>query len=169
MKGRQLSSQVSSQTRPTTDKIRLSVFSILGDMDRFPAVLDAFAGTGALGIESYSRGASFVDFIDKDVSAVKSNANLMDKKSFNIKKGDFFKLASSLNKSYNLIFLDPPYSVYKPCDILKKIEENSLLKTGGVIVFEEFYKTEFISIDAFNIYDERRYGDTAVRFLERTI
>lgn len=165
IKGRQISSPVGGKTRPTTDKLRSALFSILGYGIEGSRVLDAFAGTGAFGIEAYSRGAEYVDFIDRDITSLKMNLSLMKKQSYGMKKGDFFKTASLLNKSYDIIFLDPPYNEYKTSDVLSVIRDNSLLKDNGIIIYEEFYKTEFVSIDEYIIEDERRYGDTIVRFL----
>lgn len=141
------------------------MFSILGDMEKYENILDAFAGTGAIGIEAFSRGAKHIDFIDKDVNTLKINVKLMDKGSYNIYKGDFFKTAKSLNKQYDLIVFDPPYNLYSTKDILDITRECNLLKENGIILFEEFYKTEFIENSAFIIYDERKYGDTIIRFL----
>lgn len=151
--------------RPTTDKLRSAVFSILSDMQEYPEVLDAFAGTGALGIEAYSRGASHIDFIDKDVSLLKINTALMEKGTYNIYKGDYLKICSTLNKQYDLIIFDPPYNIYKTNEILAAVIRSSILKDDGIILYEEFYKTEFINHDKFKITDERRYGDTIIRFL----
>lgn len=165
LKGRQLSTQISSKTRPTTDKLRSSIFSILGEMDKYENILDAFAGTGAIGIEAFSRGAKHIDFIDKDINTLKINTKLMDKGSYNIYKGDFFKMAKSLNKQYDLIVFDPPYNLYSTKDILDITRECNLLKNDGIILFEEFYKTEFKVNISFYVYDERKYGDTIIRFL----
>ncbi len=75
-------------------------------MQCYPEILDAFAGTGALGIEAYSRGALHIDFIDKDISSLKINTALMEKGSYNIYKGDYLKICSTLNKQYDLIIFD---------------------------------------------------------------
>lgn len=160
-----MNSPVSSKTRPTTDKLRSAVFSILGDRVEGSIVLDGFAGTGALGIESYSRGAEYVDFMDKDITVLKSNLVLMDKKSYGVKKGDFLKQGIGLRKGYDIIFLDPPYNEYKTNEVLEVVSMGGLLSENGIIVYEEFYKTEFVTADLFELYDERRYGDTVVRFL----
>ncbi len=134
-------------------------------MDKYENILDAFAGTGAIGIEAFSRGAKHIDFIDKDINTLKINTKLMDKGSYNIYKGDFFKMAKSLNKQYDLIVFDPPYNLYSTKDILDITRECNLLKNDGIILFEEFYKTEFKVNISFYVYDERKYGDTIIRFL----
>ena len=134
-------------------------------MDKYENILDAFAGTGAIGLEAFSRGAKHIDFIDKDINTLKINTKLMDKGSYNIYKGDFFKMAKSLNKQYDLIVFDPPYNLYSTKDILDITRECNLLKNDGIILFEEFYKTEFKVNISFYVYDERKYGDTIIRFL----
>ncbi len=134
-------------------------------MQDYPYILDAFAGTGALGIEAYSRGALYIDFIDKDISSLKINTLLMEKGRYNIYKGNYLKICLSLNKQYDLIIFDPPYNMYKTNDILDSVYSNNLLKNDGIILYEEFYKTEFTYNDIFEIIDERRHGDTIIRFL----
>lgn len=135
-------------------------------MQEYENILDAFAGTGAVGIEAYSRGAGHIDFIDKDVNTLKINCQLMEKSAYNIYKGDFFKTAEKLKKQYDLIIFDPPYNIYSTKDVLNKALEHNLLKDNGIILYEEFYKTEFIENDVYKIYDERKYGDTIIRFLK---
>ena len=137
-------------------------------MQDYENILDAFAGTGALGIEAYSRGALHIDFIDKDINTLKINTKLMEKTSYNIYKGDYFKVSEKLNKQYDLIIFDPPYDVYSTKDVLDKAAEYNLLKDNGIILYEEFYKTNFIENNTFSIYDERKYGDTIIRFLRYT-
>ena len=65
----------------------------------------------------------------------------------------------------DLIIFDPPYNIYKTNEILAAVSSSNLLKKDGIILYEEFYKTEFINHDKFKIIDERRYGDTIIRFL----
>lgn len=134
-------------------------------MQDYPEILDAFAGTGALGIEAYSRGASHIDFIDKDISSLKINTALMEKGTYNIYKGDYLKICTTLNKQYDLVIFDPPYNMYKTNEILESVYKHNILKNDGIILYEEFYKTEFINYHKFEIIDERRYGDTIIRFL----
>ena len=165
LKGRQLHSPESSKTRPTTDKLRSAVFSILSDIEEYPDILDAFAGTGALGIEAYSRGASHIDFIDKDISSLKINTSMMNKAAYNIYRGDYLKICATLKRQYDLIIFDPPYNLYKTDEILATVHKFNLLKNNGIILYEEFYKTEFKIDENFEITDERRYGDTIIRFL----
>lgn len=153
--------QKGSQARPTTDKVRSSIFSILHNVEG-ARVLDGFAGSGAMGIEAYSRGAGSIDFIDLDTSSLQLNLNLLDKSIYKLYKGDFLKLAPTLCGGYDLIFIDPPYGKYEP-EMILNICSKILCETG-LIVYEEYFKTDFSRIDRekYNIEKEKRYGDTSV-------
>lgn len=155
--------------RPTTDKLRSSVFSILNGRVQDASILDAFAGTGAFGIEGYSRGASRLAFLDINITSVKSNVGLLPKDfPFTIKKGDFFKSLTQIEGGFDIIFIDPPYGIYESEKVLDILGCSGLLKAEGVVIYEEFFKTPFHIGGGLEIHDERRYGDTVVRFLEMT-
>ncbi len=160
-----MNSPSGSHVRPTTDKLRGSIFSILDDAVADANVLDAFCGTGALGIEAYSRGAKSVDFLDIDTAAINMNSHLLPKGSYNIYSGNFLTKGATLSKQYDLIFFDPPYAKYSSADILKTIVDANLLADRGLVIYEEFYKTEFLLYSDFQVLDERKYGDTIIRFL----
>lgn len=165
LKARQLVSPKRSSVRPTTDKIRSMIFSILDNIVIDADVLDLFAGTGALGIEAISRGASSVTFIDNDNSNINANIHLIADTDYRVIKKDVFKLENISNKWYNIIFIDPPYGVYDNHRILDIIDKQISLADDIVIVYEEFYKTIFLAHSSFHVYDERRTGDSIVRFL----
>lgn len=165
MKGMQIVLPKDSKVRPTTDKLRSALFSILGDNVEGARVLDGFAGSGAFGIEAISRGAGYVFFNDLNIEAVKRNTATVQKSLFTIKKGSF--LAGGFGAGYNIIFIDPPYGMINSEKILEVIDTHNLLAENGIIVYEEFYKTPFSITEAFLLTDERRYGDTVVRFLEK--
>lgn len=154
--------QKGSQARPTTDKLRSSIFSILHNVEG-QIILDSFAGSGALGIEAYSRGASYVDFIDTDTSSIEINAKLIEKGKYSIFKGDFLKVYKNLTKKYDIIFLDPPYGKYSPNEILNIC--STLLSDNGIIIYEEYFKTDFSAVDEsiFELEKEKRYGDTSLK------
>ena len=152
--------------RPTTDKLRSAIFSILDDKVEDSAVLDGFAGSGAYGLEAYSRGAEFVMFIDKDISSLKQNLHLIEKGKYDFKKGSFFNIVCSLNRFFDIIFIDPPYGLYSSANILQAVRESNILNNDGIIIYEEFFKTPFSVIEPYIVTNERKYGDTIIRFLE---
>lgn len=129
-------------------------------------MLDGFAGSGALGIEAVSRGASFALFVDVNTDAVRRNVEMLEKGSFAVKKGSFLS-GGFQGGPFDIIFIDPPYGLIPSGKILASAEKEQALAEDGLIVYEEFYKTPFEGCPAFELADERRYGDTVIRFLEK--
>ena len=154
-------------TRPTTDKVKGSVFSILFDRVQGAKVLDLFSGSGAMAIEALSRGAksaSLVDMSAKAVGIIKENLK------FTKLSGDVFckpadKYLSSCTEKFDIIFLDPPYFSDHITKCLEIIKERGILNEDGIIVAESDKKEVFPQeISGFALKDERFYGRVAVRF-----
>lgn len=155
------------KTRPTTDKVKGAMFNVLADLVAEAKVLDAFAGSGALGIEALSRGAAFADFYDKDrhaLAAIRDNlahAGMQEQSAVHC--GLLEKLLPQAAGGYNLVFLDPPYNKG-----LVKMAENLLLlpdmlTEDAVIVLETSSKVpELFSSDLWECYKTSVYGDTSV-------
>lgn len=152
--------------RPTTDKVRNAVFSVLFDAVEGAKVLDLFCGTGSYGIEAISRGADRALFVDTDVTFVKKN--LKDLEDFSeVIKGDVTKILPTLTGKSDIIFIDPPYGEYPPAKLLEIISAAELLAGGGVIVFEESFRSPFdIANTDFFIENEKKYGDTKIYFIK---
>ncbi len=182
----------SLQIRPTSDRSREALFNILGtQMDR-SLVLDLYAGTGAFGIESLSRGARgavFVDtnhlalqlitknlrlFLEKHPSSSNHSVDENDTQTRptyilkkDLRRGLYFLKASPLppNNLFDIIFIDPPYSKGLALKTLKDIDSNSIVSPNGVIIAED--RTIEILPDNFNTFkltDKRNYGDTSFWF-----
>lgn len=156
--------------RPTTDRVRESLFSVLqggrfGDPITGAQVLDLFAGTGALGLESLSRGAAHVTFVDSGRVAQKLIRENIQK----LRRQDDTTLigteASKLPQGTpcNLIFLDPPYGQGLGVKALHKAQETGWIAPDALIVWEESQAQ--IAPASFTSLDQRRYGDTWVSFL----
>jgi 16S rRNA (guanine(966)-N(2))-methyltransferase RsmD len=114
LKGRRLTSPDWSGLRPTSDKLRETLFNVLGPSVAGARVLDGYAGTGAVGIEALSRGAAHVTFVDHDRRAAELvQANLLQcgvKERYAIIRVDFAGVAARLDQDrFDIIFLDPPY------------------------------------------------------------
>lgn len=163
-KGRRLLENKFEHIRPTTDKVRQALFTKLQFFLPNKRVLDLFCGTGALGIEALSRGASEVVFVDKDArSASMARENL---KNLGVKarviRCDAVRFVESCEEKFDLIILDPPYKSGLYEKIVSKLFP--LLEEDGIIVCEHDKKDVF-NYSPFVIYDEKRYGNTVLTYL----
>lgn len=163
-KGRRLLENKFEHIRPTTDKVRQALFTKLQFFLPNKRVLDLFCGTGALGIEALSRGASEVVFVDKDArSASMTRENL---KNLGVKakviRCDAVRFVESCEERFDLIILDPPYKSGLYEKIVPKLFP--LLEEDGIIVCEHDKKDVF-NYSPFVIYDEKRYGNTVLTYL----
>jgi 16S rRNA (guanine966-N2)-methyltransferase len=158
--------------RPTSDKVRESIFNIINDRFDKADVLDLYAGTGAMGIEALSRGCLSAVFVDNDADAVKLIKRNLDKCGFSSKssvfKGDllkspFFLKVSRPENGFGLIIADPPYRKGYSTKSLEIIDRFELLGKNGLVVFEEAKEVELPDVvGTLRLTDRRRYGDTAV-------
>lgn len=172
-KGTQLKAPRGLATRPTADRVKESVFNILGDIVIDAHVLDIFAGTGNLGLEALSRGATAAVFIDnstESIDIIKANAERTKLTArTEIYKNDVTRALDKFvqnDRSFDLIFCDPPYNQGLIQIVLDRIENHSLLKPKGILVIEHS-KHEKITDDWNNLQLRRveRYGETLVSFL----
>lgn len=162
-----------NNVRPTTDRIKETLFNILSARDKTGQVfvLDLFSGSGALGIESLSRGAQKVVFIDKSKdSFVLTKKNLVhvgaDPNFYEVYNVDYeFGLKKLKNKHFDLIFVDPPYNLRIENKILDLILRYDVLSDDGLVVIEHDVKNEF-KHNGF-IIETRKCGNTALSFLEK--
>jgi len=163
--GRRLPGRVPRGTRPTGDRVREALFSILGPLDG-AAVLDLFAGTGALGIEALSRGADRAVFVDRDRTAVAAiRANLaslaLGADRAQVRPGDAGRAlqdAALRREAYDLVFLDPPYDQAAGLRVLLTERLAPVLAPGARVVAERGRRSA-PPIDL-PLVTERRYGDT---------
>jgi 16S rRNA (guanine966-N2)-methyltransferase len=176
LKGRSLKAPRGKSTRPTADRVREAIFSILGPMENLN-VLDLYAGTGALGIEALSRGASQAVFVEASAAALQCiRANLSDlllesqshvvPKVMERAKREITKWAP-----YNLAFCDPPWSrIDETCRILRGMNVDDLLVPGGRLVLEHPAKIEAVVGNWGNLWvaDVRAWGDSGVTILEKS-
>ncbi|MCP4746997.1 MAG: 16S rRNA (guanine(966)-N(2))-methyltransferase RsmD [Desulfobacteraceae bacterium] len=172
LKGRKIKTVKGMNTRPTSDRVRESLFNILNEKPKGAKVLDLFAGTGALGLEALSRGASdavFIDYNHQAISVLRQNIHLLGLKDrAKILQWDISKNLKCL-KAYpfyfNLVFLDPPYgqALCKPA--LIHIQRQGSLAHGAVVVIEHEASEviDYLSEDFF-LKDTRIYGRTALSF-----
>ena len=166
-KAKKLHTLKSNDTRPTSDKVRESVFSMLGDIEG--DVLDLFGGTGGLAIEALSRGADsamIIDVAGDAIKIIKENTQDLDEP-VEIFRNDYrraLKAMGKREKSFDLIFLDPPYNKKLIDKSLGLISEYGILNDGGRIVAEAG-KNETFAHPGFEIVKENDYGSIKVWML----
>lgn len=166
-----------SATRPTSDRVRESIFNILahglGGFDIEGArVLDLFAGTGAMGLEAISRGARFCQFVDDAAEArglIRKNADALGVIGLvKIWRRDATHLGPCAPQpGYDLVFADPPYGKGLGGKALASLVEGQWLNPSAVIVLEDSLKAEIAPVSGLQLIDTREYGDTAVRFYRK--
>ncbi|MFC2966984.1 16S rRNA (guanine(966)-N(2))-methyltransferase RsmD [Acidimangrovimonas pyrenivorans] len=158
--------------RPTTDRVRESIFNLLinggyGDPVTGARVLDLFAGTGALGLEALSRGAARVTFVDDGVKArALIRQNIEKTRAMGVTdlyRRDATRLGENRGAPYDLIFLDPPYGQGLGEIALAAASVGGWLAPGALVVWEE--STAPVVPEGFEQLDQRRYGDTLVTIL----
>jgi 16S rRNA (guanine966-N2)-methyltransferase len=142
-KGHPLKAVPGQSTRPTTDKVKESIFNMIGPYFNGGLGLDLFAGSGGLGIEALSRGIDKVVFVDRDYLAIKTVRNNVESVQLNnqveIYRNDAERALKALIKrdiSFDLIFLDPPYYDQKLNALISIIDSNQLIKKEGMMVVE---------------------------------
>ena len=164
-------------TRPTSDLVRESIFNILGDSFEDRAVIDLFAGTGALGLEALSRGASSALFVELDrqnVGLIRRNiATLRYEDRSRLHRADAHRWARSFEPENNeplVVFLDPPYREYEnyPARVRRTLEILlERLPAGSTLAVESRKSLDGAVLPDVPAWDIRRYGGTQVAF--RTI
>tara|TARA_A100001015_G_scaffold266202_1_gene315158 strand:- start:5084 stop:5608 length:525 start_codon:yes stop_codon:yes gene_type:complete len=137
-KGRTLFYGHKKEHRPTQDRVKEALFNMIQADCEGTIVLDAFAGTGSLGLEALSRGAEKVIFIDKYIDFLKKNTNwLNDSKKVEIKRKSILNYIKSTSLKFDLIFLDPPWNQLELFDItLKLIFDFDIISNNGLIICE---------------------------------
>ena len=139
-RGTQLKTPEGMQTRPTIDRVKEALFSIIHFDLPGAKVLDLFGGTGQLGIEALSRGAASATFVDQAEPACRLiKENLRRAKLENgakVVRGDYMEYLSRCREEYDIILLDPPYAEVFLENALKRITEIDILRSGGIIVAE---------------------------------
>ena len=171
-RGRQLKVPPGSLVRPTSDKVKQALFNILGDRVRDAVFLDLFAGAGGIGIESLSRGAERVMFVDASrdsLMAVKQNIEdlgFKDRAETVLSSAEVFLRKPS--GPYDIAFLDPPYAEEMQ-PLLEMLACAGMLKPDSIVIAEHFKKQPSPEhACGLSLYRETHYGDTVLAFYKFT-
>ena len=164
--GRRLVAPPGDATRPTSDRVREALFSVLGPSIGGARVLDLYAGSGALGIEALSRGAGAAVFVDRSPPAIKAiRANLaaleIEAEVPSLRPDGAARRRPRRGEAYDLVFLDPPYR--HDAELGRELSEAlpAVLAPGARVVSESDRRDRWRS--TCDLTDERRYGDTVIR------
>ena len=164
-KGKKIETLLGEATRPTSERIKEAVFSSIQFDIENRRVLDLFAGSGQLGLEALSRGAASVSFVDSEreaIDIVKKNARttgFFDKCRYIVSDWRNFIRKSSGKDKYDLVFIDPPYSMQCCVDALLRLENAGLLATGAIVVLESGEENiDAASLTNYEVMKSTHYG-----------
>lgn len=167
--GRTIQAPDGELTHPMGDRVRGSLFNIIGDELKDAEVLDAFAGTGSLGLESLSRGAKHATFIERD--RVASKILLENIKSLGVNKqatavriGLSTWIEKNQGKYFDIIFVDPPYNDLQLSTVSKL---STMLKSNGLMVLSYPGRGELPTVNGIVVVDNRSYGTAALAFYRK--
>ena len=178
-KGRALSAPKGRNTRPTSDRAREAMFNVLAHAEWAPAiagarVIDLYAGSGALGLESMSRGASFCLFVETEAAArgaIRDNIDLLQLFGHTrLHRRDATHLGdkpSNLGEAFDIAFLDPPYGKGLGEKTLQRLIEGGWLTEDGIAVLE-VGADETPDVTGWQVEVEKNYGAAKVLFLSRS-
>ena len=176
-RGRLLKTVPGRNTRPTSDKVKESLFNILQPRLYDSTVLDLFSGTGNLGLESLSRGCKKAVFVEKNPAALAvlrencRSLNYMD--CAEIIPYDVIKalhILSENKREFDIVFMDPPYEHDLEVPAIEALDKGNLVKDDGIIVVEHLLNDEMPGcIGCFSRYQIRKYGNTALSFYRKEL
>ena len=173
-KGVRLKAPKGLNTRPTSDRVKESLFSILADRIYDRSILDLFAGTGNLGLEALSRGALNAIFVEHDSNCIKiiqeniNNTKMQEKSK--IIRGDVYRIVDNLNKcshAFDIIFADPPYNKEHVNKLLNSLSVN-ILKPDSLIIIEHSKNEAYNIPQHIELIRKQQYGETIISIFRLT-
>jgi 16S rRNA (guanine(966)-N(2))-methyltransferase RsmD len=169
--GRRLADAPGVGVRPTADRVREALFSSLGDLEG-ARVLDLYAGTGALGIEALSRGASAAVFVERSRAALAVLRSNLEALELNVRSGPaqvirgdagaVLRRLARAGERFDLVLLDPPYASGEAPRALEGLVEGGLLAHDAEVVLEASRRHPVTPVAGLVLRDQRRYGDTLI-------
>ncbi len=172
-KGHKLKAPKGNTVRPTEDRIKESIFNILGNIKKDSVILDAFGGSGGIGIEFLSRGANKTYFVDNyydSINTIRENlihTKLLEKAE--VLKSDIFVALKKFEQDdlkFDYIYLDPPFNQEGLVDkLLNVLNQTNILNESGIILIEHESNLNLEdSLYGFEKYDNRKYGSKSIDF-----
>lgn len=174
-KGHRLVAPKGRRVRPTADRVKESLFDILGERVHGASVLDLYAGSGALGIEALSRGASLAVFVDHHRDSVAASRRNLEATGLATSATvlqrpviDALAQLAGQASTFDLIFLDPPYTIGSAELAATFGLLETVCRDDGLVVLEHRPDLTEFATGRFRVTDRRRYGDSALTFFEKT-
>ncbi len=164
-----------SQTRPTTDRIKETLFNMISAEIPGCRFLDLFSGSGGIGIEALSRGASCAAFVEQDRNAlqvIRQNLNFTHlTENARVIAGDVIRIVASMDgeKSFGVIFMDPPYDNGLEKRVLETLKDNSIADSSTLIIIEASSDTDFSYLDelGYTLIKDKHYGSNRHVFVRK--
>lgn len=170
-RGRKLLSFDGDLIRPTTDRVKESIFNLIRDYVEDSSVLDLFGGSGALSLEALSRGAKsavIVDYDKRSVDLIEKNIGITGfSENTRVIKSDASEYLEKTDEVFDIIFLDPPYNKGYVLPVLSVIFQRRILSEDGIAVLESDFKDEHGEVPGFDILKQRKYGRTFITVYKR--
>jgi 16S rRNA (guanine966-N2)-methyltransferase len=164
-RGSRIFAPTGEETRPTSDRVREAAFNLIGPVDG-AAVLDLFAGSGAMGLEALSRGAASVTFVESDRDAYRTidrNVEKLRVTGATVLQRDVFQVLAAERRTYDLILCDPPYGFDEDARIAPYLAR--VLAPDGVVVYETTSRRE-PALDGLRVRTSRTYGSARLTLFE---
>ncbi len=156
--------------RPTTDRVKESMFNLIQDFIPESCVLDLFGGSGALTFEAMSRGAkagTIVDIDKNSIAVINKNMDALGFSNVKVLNCDALNFIKTTKDKFSVIFLDPPYNRGFIAPIIEGIVEKDLLTDDGIIVLESDFSDEHSDFRGLSILKQRKYGRSFVTVYEK--
>ena len=172
-RGHHLKFPTGTKTRPVTDLVRGAIFSMLENIaGDWSQVLDLFSGSGALGIEALSRGAGWVDYVESERKCCDIIKENLAATGFSSQARVYCcsvdKALSFLDKEYNIILMDPPYSNSATGDIISRLAKSSLVGADTTLIVTHSSRSPLNhSYAALNLVKERQHGDSCISIFKK--